>query len=162
MGGGEKRGKGGEEMNKKVQSLLTQKRFDIFIGVAAVADLRPLQISKSKIKKSELISKSLKWCRNEDVIANVAKSNFRPRLVVGFSAETEEVEINARKKLTEKGLDFICANSIKNGNVFGSDMTELMLLGKNQKVVFNHTSKESVAFAILNEIEHYLQGAKDW
>ena len=54
------------------------------------------------------------------------------------------------------------SNSIKNGNVFGSDMTELMLLGKNQKVVFNHTSKESVAFAILNEIEQYLQGAKNW
>jgi phosphopantothenoylcysteine decarboxylase/phosphopantothenate--cysteine ligase len=83
---------------------------DLFIGAAAVADYRPVTWQPQKIKKSDRELR-LHLTRNPDILAEVA-ALARPPFTVGFAAETERVEDNARAKLTAKGLDLIAANRV--------------------------------------------------
>jgi phosphopantothenoylcysteine decarboxylase/phosphopantothenate--cysteine ligase len=83
---------------------------DVFIAAAAVADYRPAQVAASKIKK-QADEMQLGLLRNPDILAEVAAAEPRP-FVVGFAAETNDVEANARKKLEGKRLDMIAANRV--------------------------------------------------
>lgn len=83
---------------------------DVFIAAAAVADYRPAQVETSKIKK-QADEMQLELLRNPDILAEVAATEPRP-FVVGFAAETDAVEANARKKLEGKRLDMIAANRV--------------------------------------------------
>lgn len=83
---------------------------DIFIATAAVADWRPTQVSAHKIKKGDTVP-SFALTRNPDILAEVASLEPRP-FVVGFAAETENLERNARDKLARKKLDMIAANEV--------------------------------------------------
>ncbi|MBB3183876.1 phosphopantothenoylcysteine decarboxylase/phosphopantothenate--cysteine ligase [Halomonas fontilapidosi] len=118
-----------QEMHEAAQRLAIDS--DIFIGCAAVADYRAEAAAEHKIKKVEgeegLI---LRLVKNPDVIAGVAAlpESQRP-LVVGFAAETRDLEAYARDKLTRKGLDMIVANDVSRAGLgFGSDDNAALLL----------------------------------
>ena len=93
-------------------SMATAAAADIFIGAAAVVDFRPTTVSDRKIKRSGIEAMDLSLVPNPDIIASVADSKARPKLVVGFAAETHDVQDYARKKLASKSLDFIFANDV--------------------------------------------------
>lgn len=84
---------------------------DGFIGVAAVADYRPETVAEHKIKKSGQ-ALELRLQPNPDILASVARLEARPRLVMGFAAETRDLETAARRKLEDKKLDLIAANLV--------------------------------------------------
>lgn len=98
----------------------------IYIGAAAVADYRPAQAIQQKIKKSAP-TLTLELVRTPDILASVAASG-RGLFIVGFAAETEQLEDNARTKLLSKGIDLIAANRVGAGLGFGQDDNALLLL----------------------------------
>ncbi len=104
---------------------------DIFISTAAVADYRPASPKEQKIKKSaEALELGME--RTPDVLATVAARADRP-FVVGFAAETQSVEQNARAKLVKKNLDMIAANEVGDAKVFDSDENHLVVLWRDAR-----------------------------
>jgi len=99
---------------------------DIYIGAAAVADYRPAVVSGQKIKKCA-DTMTVELVRAPDILASVAALERRP-FVVGFAAETQDVEKNARSKLDGKRLDLIAANRVGDGVAFDRDDNALLLL----------------------------------
>lgn len=96
---------------------------DVYVGAAAVADFAPAHAVASKIKKQAgQDSLTLTLVRTRDILADVADHAQRPRVVVGFAAETDHVEAYARGKLEKKRLDLIAANRVgESGSGFESD-----------------------------------------
>lgn len=115
----------------------------IFIGCAAVADYRVEQIAEQKIKKipgnDEMV---LKLVKNPDILATVANLMENRPFVVGFAAETQNVEQYAKDKLQRKNLDMICANDVSGGQVFNSEQNELRLFWQNgqERLALKHKS----------------------
>lgn len=99
---------------------------DIFISAAAVADYRPQVVAPTKIKKSDA-PRDITLVANVDILAEVAALPRRPFLV-GFAAETDDVEANARAKLERKRLDLIAANRVGTNLGFERDTDALLLL----------------------------------
>ncbi|MCL5975198.1 MAG: bifunctional phosphopantothenoylcysteine decarboxylase/phosphopantothenate--cysteine ligase CoaBC [Gammaproteobacteria bacterium] len=97
----------------------------VFIGCAAVADYRPAVPAQTKLKKSAKDDLSLQLRLNPDIITAVARSGERPELVVGFAAETDDLQHYAQQKLQHKGLDMIAANQVGDGLAFGQDNNAL-------------------------------------
>jgi phosphopantothenoylcysteine decarboxylase/phosphopantothenate--cysteine ligase len=104
---------------------------DIFISTAAVADYRPAGPRDQKIKKSA-DSLELAMERTPDVLATVAARADRP-FVVGFAAETQSLEHNARAKLVKKNLDMIAANEVGDAKVFDRDENHLIVLWRDAR-----------------------------
>lgn len=104
---------------------------DIYIGAAAVADFTPRQVTPGKIKKQAgMDTLTLELVRTPDILAEVAVHPQRPRLVVGFAAETDHVEQYARAKLEKKKLDLIAANRVGlAGSGFEADDNALVVYG---------------------------------
>lgn len=95
------------------EAVLSQLPADIYIGAAAVADFAPAQAASNKIKKTAgQDTLNLTLVRTRDILADIASHAQRPRLVVGFAAETDHVEAYARGKLENKRLDLIAANRV--------------------------------------------------
>ena len=120
-----------EEMFKSTQNNLP---VDVAIFSAAVADFKIKEKKKEKIKKKDYINLNLE--KNIDILNYVSSHNsLRPKLVIGFAAETNELEENSRKKLMEKNCDWIIANDISNKSIgFNSDFNEVTILYKNKKI----------------------------
>lgn len=106
---------------------------DVAVFAAAVADWRPADFAGHKIKKGGAVAPELHLVENPDILHAVAThSTARPRLVIGFAAETEQVEAQARAKLARKGCDWILANDVGIGTgTFGGDDNELLLLRRD-------------------------------
>ena len=138
-----------EEMAESVMANIAT--CDIFVGVAAVADYRPVVSAEQKIKKnSETLTLAL--LRNPDILAMVAALDNAP-FTVGFAAETENVTSNAEKKLTAKGIDMIAANPVNGDNsAFNSDSNELTLIDKNGISHLSRCSKPLLAQKLTKEI----------
>ena len=116
---------------------------DIFISTAAVADYRPTHTYEHKIKKtSDHMDLSME--RTTDIIGTVAARATRP-FVVGFAAETESVEQNARGKLLKKNLDMIAANEVGADKAFDCEDNELVVLWRSGRREFAHASKSTLA-----------------
>ncbi len=116
---------------------------DIFISTAAVADYRPAAPPEHKIKKTtEKLAVEME--RTVDVIATVAARPRRP-FVVGFAAETENVEQNARGKMLKKGLDMIAANEVGHAKAFDCPDNELVVLWRGGRRELPRASKTSLA-----------------
>ena len=116
---------------------------DIFVSTAAVADYRPASPPEHKIKKtSEKLAVEME--RTVDVIATVAARPRRP-FVVGFAAETENVEQNARGKMLKKGLDMIAANEVGHAKAFDCPDNELIVLWHGGRRELPYASKSSLA-----------------
>ena len=103
---------------------------DIAICAAAVSDWRAAAPREQKIKKSQGKGPpTLELAENPDILASLSTAGQkRPRLVIGFAAETEDVEANAAAKLAAKGCDWILANQVAEGAVFGDDENLVRLL----------------------------------
>ncbi|MDO8826418.1 bifunctional phosphopantothenoylcysteine decarboxylase/phosphopantothenate--cysteine ligase CoaBC [Methylophaga sp.] len=112
-----------QQMHDAVMSHLAQTT--IFIGCAAVADYRPADPAQAKLKKSAKDDLSLQLRLNPDIITAVANASGRPDLVVGFAAETDDLQHYAQQKLQQKRLDLIAANQVGDGLAFGQENNAL-------------------------------------
>jgi phosphopantothenoylcysteine decarboxylase / phosphopantothenate---cysteine ligase len=123
---------------------------DIFIGAAAVSDYRCHEIACQKIKKTS-DTLTLALARAPDVLATVAK-NATPPFLVGFAAETENVERNALAKLTGKNLDMIAANKVGDGLAFDQDDNALTVYWQGGKQELALKSKAALAQQLVDLI----------
>ena len=123
---------------------------DIFISTAAVADYRPAHPPEHKIKKSsERLAVEME--RTVDIIGTVAARPNRP-FVVGFAAETENVEQNARTKMLKKNLDMIAANEVGHDKAFDCPDNELVVLWRNGRRQLNRAAKSTLARQLVSLI----------
>ena len=123
----------GEEMMSAVQELLP---VDIAVCAAAVSDFKPKNKQKQKIKKDKKSFKSLDLERNEDILEYLGKNNkLKPKMLVGFSAETEKLIENSKKKLNDKYCDIIIANDVsKKETGFNVDYNKVSIIEKSGKI----------------------------
>ena len=127
---------------------------DIFISTAAVADYRPVRAAPHKIKKgSDTLEVSME--RTPDVLATVAARPERP-FVVGFAAETESVEQNARAKLMKKNLDMIAANEVGDDKAFDSEENQLIVLARAARYELGRAGKLALARGLISLIAREL------
>jgi phosphopantothenoylcysteine decarboxylase/phosphopantothenate--cysteine ligase len=122
---------------------------DVYLGAAAVADYAPAETAPQKIKKTgETLVVPL--VRTADVLAEVAAHPLRPRLVVGFAAETQDMETYARDKLARKGLDLIAANDVgRSGQGFECDDNALSVFSRDGRHDIAHGPKSQVAHELM-------------
>jgi phosphopantothenoylcysteine decarboxylase/phosphopantothenate--cysteine ligase len=123
---------------------------DAAVMVAAVADWRA-EASPAKIKKSAAGPPSLTLVENPDLLAELASSPSRPRLLIGFAAETEAVIENARAKLARKGCDWIVANDVS-GDVMGGEANQVHLVTAAGVESWERLSKAEVAARLADRI----------
>lgn len=131
---------------------------DVFIGVAAVADYRPVDVSNEKIKKSA-DTLQLNLVRNPDIIGTLAKMVNRP-LMVGFAAETHQIEENGREKLLRKNLDMLFANDATatfNSDEISATAFWQVAQGQPQSTTLGPANKHLVARQMLALIKARLQ-----
>ena len=139
------------EMNDAVTK---EGPFDIAICAAAVGDWRPKEKSKTKLKKTSTgMPPSLELVENPDILKNICISKNKPNLVIGFAAETDDLLVNARSKLKNKGCDWIVANKVtaQSNNMGGGD-NEVIIIKKNEEIKFARQSKEGIAKLICKKI----------
>lgn len=139
-----------DEMMDEVKKLLP---VDIVICAAAVSDFKPKKINKNKVKKNSKNSMTLELIKNQDILNFLGKNNkLRPKIVVGFSAETENLVNNSMKKLEEKHCDLIIANDVsKKDSGFNSDYNEVFIIQKNGKMEKLKKSKKTFIASVIAE-----------
>ena len=128
---------------------------DIAVCAAAVSDFKPISKNKHKIKKNILNLSHMSFEKNPDILDFLSKNNkFRPKMVVGFSAETENIIQNSKKKIKEKYCDLIIANDVSKKDLgFNSDYNEVSIIDKKGKIKSIPKSKKSyIANAIVKII----------
>jgi phosphopantothenoylcysteine decarboxylase/phosphopantothenate--cysteine ligase len=132
---------------------------DVAVFAAAVADWRVAEAGPQKTKKTAAGPPVLTLVENPDILATIAKrKQGRPRLVVGFAAETERVLEHAREKLARKGCDWIVANDVsKESGVMGGDRNTVHLVTKREIEAWPSQSKEEVARALVARIAEALK-----
>ena len=120
-----------DEMFKATQKSLPA---DVAIFSAAVADFKIKKRENEKMKKQEFLNLELE--KNIDILNYVSKHNsLRPKLVIGFAAETNNIQENAQKKLVEKNCDWIIANDVSNNSIgFDSDFNEVSIFYKDKEI----------------------------
>lgn len=131
---------------------------DVLIMTAAVADYRPATQSEQKIKKSDG-DLSLQLARNPDTLLAVKDMVHRPKIVVGFAAESENLLANAQDKLVRKGLDLLVANDISATDAgFASDYNRVVLLGRNESQThIERSSKTAIAEVVISHVVELLK-----
>ena len=143
-----------EEMFQKVLKSLPA---DIAIFTAAVGDFKVKNPSKIKIKKQDNLNLELE--KNIDILNYISNHNsLRPKLVVGFAAETNDLESLANKKLNEKNCDWIIANDVSNKKIgFDSDFNEVSIFYQNNKIdKIPYKSKSEISDEIVQKIVNHL------
>ena len=132
---------------------------DVLVMAAAVADWRPDIAANSKIKKStDRIVPLIKLVENPDILATLAQSARRPRLVIGFAAETDDVVQNAIAKRARKGADWIIANDVS-GDVMGGDRNRVHLISEAGIEDWPEMTKSEVGARLAARIAKELKGA---
>lgn len=140
----------GVEMQQAVMDNIAQQH--IFIAAAAVADYRSADIAVEKIKKQG-DEVTLKMVKNPDIVAGVGHLSENRPYVVGFAAETQNVEEYAQQKRVRKNLDLICANDVsKAGQGFNSDANALHLFWQEGEKILPLSDKSLLGQQLLDEI----------
>ena len=141
-----------EEMFNAVKKSLP---VDVAICAAAVSDFKPIKKNKNKIKKDYNKFKTIELEKNKDILEFLGKNNrFRPKLVVGFSAETDRINKNSNLKLRKKNCDLIIANDIsKKDSGFNSDYNRVSIIDNIGKVKVIKKNKKSF---IANKITEFI------
>lgn len=141
-----------QEMAEAV--FLHAEECEVLICSAAVSDFRPIKSQPLKTKKAEA-ELSLELTKNPDILAELGKLKKQNQILVGFAAETHDLNMEALRKLKNKNLDMICANDVsKQGQGFGSENNEITLfLANGQKMQLPFSSKKKLAQQILDQIE---------
>ncbi|MDC0393091.1 bifunctional phosphopantothenoylcysteine decarboxylase/phosphopantothenate--cysteine ligase CoaBC [Gammaproteobacteria bacterium] len=128
------------------------KSSDIFISCAAVADYKPSKYSDTKIKKENLDNLEINLEKNHDILSEVAEQ-FSSAYIVGFAAETSNVNSNAKKKLDSKNLNMIISNDVSDTSIgFDSDENEVHVITSNETIFIKKDKKIRIAREILNII----------
>ena len=128
------------------------KSSDIFISCAAVADYKPSNYSDTKIKKENLDNLEINLEKNRDILSEVAEQ-FSSAYIVGFAAETSNVNSNAKKKLDSKNLNMIISNDVSDTSIgFDSDENEVHVITSNETIFIKKDKKIRIAREILNII----------
>jgi phosphopantothenoylcysteine decarboxylase/phosphopantothenate--cysteine ligase len=127
----------------------------VFVSAAAPADFTPAQVREQKVKKSARWT--LELDQAEDILAEVGKRKSS-MILVGFAAETENLEEHAQEKLRKKNLDLIVANDVSTGSdTFGSDSNQVTLLSRTgESIRWPRMSKSEVANGILDYVRRNL------
>ena len=146
-----------ETAEQMFQATLKSLPADVAIFSAAVGDYKVKEISKKKIKKQDKLNLELE--KNIDILNYVSNHNsLRPKLVIGFAAETNNLENYANKKLNEKNCDWIIGNDISNQKIgFGSDFNEVSIFYKNNKMEkLNYKPKSEISDELVDKIISHL------
>ena len=115
---------------------------DSLIMAAAVADYRPFEAAEEKIKKEDVEEITLRLVKNPDILSEMCKIKKDGQIILGFCAESENLEENAKKKIIKKGCDYIAANDISRKDIaFSSDYNEMILIDKNLNI--RHLKKDT-------------------
>jgi phosphopantothenoylcysteine decarboxylase / phosphopantothenate---cysteine ligase len=125
---------------------------DITVCAAAVADWKVKHYSNDKLKKTDSGEAVLELEKNEDILANLATSKKRPNLLIGFAAETGDLEKKAIAKLQKKKCDWILANDVSEGKVFGSDENEILFVSENTIHNWGRTTKQKIAQKLIQKV----------
>lgn len=141
------------EMFSVVEDLFSH--CDCFISVAAVSDWRPAEVHEQKVKKGE-DRQVVEFVANPDILRTMASRKSESQVIVGFCAETENLEENARTKLESKNLDWIAGNWVgkeSRGRGFESVENQLLLLGKNgAKEILGPGLKSGLAVQLISRV----------
>ena len=132
------------EMYERLLEILETKSIDILISVAAVSDCKPKHSHSHKIKKQNL-EQQLDLEPTIDILKSLSTHPKRPKLVIGFAAESENLEAHALEKLQSKNLNLIVANDISNNQAFGKDDNQVCLLSKDAAPFYFQGSKLAIA-----------------
>ena len=125
---------------------------DIFISCAAVADYKPLNSHDNKIKKNKDEMLDITLTKNPDILSSISKKH-PDKFIVGFAAETENIEDNAKDKLINKKLNMIIANDVSDTSIgFDSDNNEVMIITQNKSILAKKDSKLNIARNIIDLI----------
>jgi phosphopantothenoylcysteine decarboxylase / phosphopantothenate---cysteine ligase len=131
----------------------------VMVMAAAVADWRPDIAANSKIKKStDRVVPLIKLVENPDILASIAQGPHRPRLLIGFAAETDDVVANAIAKRSRKGADWIIANDVS-GDVMGGDKNRIHLISEAGTENWPEMTKGEVGTRLAARIAEKLKGA---
>jgi phosphopantothenoylcysteine decarboxylase/phosphopantothenate--cysteine ligase len=129
------------------------KKADIFIATAAVADYRAVSIAENKIKSDSDVL-TINFEKNPDIVSTVAAAN-KSLFVVGFAAESTDVENYAKSKLKIKGLNAIIANDISRSDIgFNSDDNEVSWIDTDSSMAFSKRSKTQLSRDLIAQIAH--------
>ncbi|HDY7432567.1 TPA: bifunctional phosphopantothenoylcysteine decarboxylase/phosphopantothenate--cysteine ligase CoaBC [Vibrio vulnificus] len=128
---------------------------DIFISCAAVADYRPATIAEQKLKKTDDSDEMIiTMVKNPDIVASVSAMTENRPFTVGFAAETNDVEVYARRKLEKKKLDLLCANDVSvEGQGFNSSDNAITLYWSQGEKALPLNSKAALSMEILKQIQ---------
>ena len=146
--------KSASDMRREI--LKEVKKADVIIMTAAVSDFTPENYSEKKIKKEDTEGITVKLKKNPDILSEITsklrntQSAIRNPIIVGFALETDGIIKNAKKKLKEKNLDFIVANSV---NGFGGDQNKVAIIDRKGNLYdIPKMSKDDIAEIILDKI----------
>lgn len=124
---------------------------DVLVMTAAVADAKPATSAPEKIKKKEF--KSIDLVANEDILADLSSIAKDSQVIVGFAAETSNIEESGHEKLKAKDLDLIYVNDVSDGAIFASDLsTGYLITSDGKSTHIEETSKAKVARIILDNV----------
>ena len=139
-----------DEMFKKVKNNLP---VDVVVCTAAVSDFKPLSSKENKIKKKANKKENIIFENTVDILNYIGKNNrFRPKLVIGFSAETENLIKNSKSKLKNKNADWIIANDVSKKDIgFNKDYNAVTIIENNGKISEIKKNKKSFIASILSE-----------
>ena len=140
-----------EEMLTEVKKSLP---VDVATCAAAVSDFKPTKKNKNKIKKDQNNFKSINLEKNKDILEYLSKTNkHRPKLVVGFSAETEKLNKNSISKMKKKNCDLIVANDIsEKGSGFNSDYNKVSIIDNSGNIQMIKKNKKSFIASKIAEV----------
>ena len=126
---------------------------DVFVAVAAVSDWRPAETAPQKLKLDKAAATSLPLVENPDILKTVANlaPPRRPRLVIGFAAETHDVAEHARDKRRRKGCDWIVANDVSGDAMGGADNAALIIT-EHDEAVLERAAKAEIAARLAERI----------
>ena len=148
--------KDAEEFYKTCVSKLP---YDIFVSTAAISDWKVKKKFSNKIKKNQN-EMNLVLKENIDVLKNISKNKKKPKLVIGFSAETTNLINFSKNKLFRKGCDWIIANNVKTQLVFGSNYNQVSFITKDNIENWKKMKKSEVAKKITKKIVNFFKKNK--
>ena len=129
------------------------KNFDIIFMTAAVSDFTPVTVHSEKVKKHMVNDNNLELKQTKDILKYLGENKPNNQILCGFSMETENLLENSKIKLTNKNLDYIVANNLKQeGAGFNVDTNIATLISKNKSISFDKLTKFELANKIVNNI----------
>jgi phosphopantothenoylcysteine decarboxylase/phosphopantothenate--cysteine ligase len=152
--------RGIESAQEMLAACLDALPVDVAVCAAAVADWRPVAPGNSKLKKDGKAPPALALTENPDILATIARHARRPKLVIGFAAETDDLIAHAQAKRARKGCDWILANDVSSGtDTFGGDSNGVHLIDEAGVESWERQSKDEVARRLAARIAAYLAKA---